>query len=80
MDPANANVIAGQAILEGTIRTQETEVRDYFQAAIRRVAESAGKLHQADVKSPLSLLISFSCTCPSAEVCGPNRAARRGRL
>jgi hippurate hydrolase len=44
-----ANVIAGQAILEGTIRTQETEVRDYFQAAIRRVAESAGKLHQADV-------------------------------
>ncbi len=44
-----ANAIAGQATLEGTIRTQEPEVRDHFEKAINRIAKSVGKLHGANV-------------------------------
>lgn len=43
------NVIAGQAILEGTIRAQHQEVREHLQTAIRRIAESIGQLHGAKI-------------------------------
>ncbi|MCP3933680.1 MAG: amidohydrolase [Bacteroidetes bacterium] len=45
-----ANAIAAQAVLEGTIRTQEDVVRDHFSEAIRRIAESVGRLHGASIK------------------------------
>lgn len=45
-----ANAIAGQAVLEGTIRTQEASVRDHFIKALRRIAKSVGSLHGAGVK------------------------------
>jgi amidohydrolase len=44
-----ANVIAGQAILEGTIRAQHQQVREHLQKAIKRIAESIGQLHGAKV-------------------------------
>lgn len=44
-----ANVIAGQAQLEGTIRAQESTVRAHLQASVRRIAESVGQLHGARV-------------------------------
>jgi len=45
-----ANVIAGSAVLEGSIRAQEPEVRRYLHDAIRRIAYSVGQLHDAEVK------------------------------
>lgn len=44
-----ANAIAGQATLEGTIRTQDSKVRKHFKNSIRRIAESVGSLHGAQV-------------------------------
>jgi amidohydrolase len=43
------NVIAGQAVLEGTVRAQEEKVRNHLNASIRRIAESIGRLHGAKV-------------------------------
>ncbi len=45
-----SNVIAGQAILEGTIRAQHPHVREHLQTAIKRIADSIGQLHGAVVK------------------------------
>jgi hippurate hydrolase len=44
-----ANVIAGRAVLEGTVRAQEPEVRAHLVGAVERIARSAGQLHGADV-------------------------------
>jgi len=44
-----ANVIAGHATLEGTIRAQDADVRDHLIEAIQRVAKSVGQLHEAAV-------------------------------
>ncbi len=45
-----ANVIAGQAKLEGTIRAQDEHVRRHLKKAIARIAESVGQLHEAHVE------------------------------
>jgi hippurate hydrolase len=45
-----ANVIAGQAWLEGTILAQDENVRTHLQASIRRIVEAVGKLHGAHVE------------------------------
>jgi len=45
-----ANVIAGHAQLEGTIRTQDPEVRQHLLAALERVARAVGQLHGADIE------------------------------
>jgi hippurate hydrolase len=45
-----SNVIAGHAILEGSIRAQEPEVRQHLHNSIKRIAESVGQLHDAVVK------------------------------
>ena len=45
-----SNVIAGQAQLEGSIRSQDQEVREYLHRAIERIAESLGQLHGAGVE------------------------------
>lgn len=43
------NVIAGQAMLEGTVRAQDENVRNHLHASVRRIAESIGQLHGAKV-------------------------------
>lgn len=43
------NVIAGQAVLEGTIRTQDEATRAHLHQAIDRIAKSIGQLHGAKV-------------------------------
>lgn len=42
-----ANVIAGRAMLEGTIRAQHPHVRAHLQQSLRRIAQSVGQLHGA---------------------------------
>ncbi len=44
-----SNVIAAEAVLEGTIRAQEPDVRRHLIEAIRRIAQSVGQLHGAAV-------------------------------
>lgn len=44
-----SNVIAGQAVLEGTIRAQEPEVRQHLITALRRITQAVGQLHNAQV-------------------------------
>jgi hippurate hydrolase len=48
-----ANVIAGRARLEGTIRAQEHEVRAQLRQAVIRVSKAIGELHGADVQVEL---------------------------
>lgn len=43
------NVIAGEALLEGTIRTTLPEVRDHIHRGLRRMADAAAILHEAKV-------------------------------
>ena len=43
------NVIAGHATLEGTIRSQQPEVRHHLMAALRRIATAVAQLHEAEV-------------------------------
>ena len=45
-----SNVIAGNAILEGTIRSQHQKVREHLHASIRRISTSIGQLHGAKVE------------------------------
>ncbi len=44
------NVIAAQALLEGTIRSQDKTVREMLQKSIHRIASSIGQLHGAHVE------------------------------
>jgi len=44
-----ANVIAGHAVLQGTIRTHDIDVRDHMMKALRRVSDAAAQLHGAEV-------------------------------
>jgi hippurate hydrolase len=44
-----ANVIAGRARLEGTIRAQDPDVRANLKAAVSRIAESTARLHGAEI-------------------------------
>lgn len=44
------NVIAGQAVLEGTIRAQHPEVRLALQRSVERIARSIGQLHGAAIE------------------------------
>lgn len=44
------NVIAGTAVLQGSIRTTLPEVREHIHQGLERMAEAAGLLHNARVK------------------------------
>jgi hippurate hydrolase len=44
------NVIAGRAVLAGTIRAHETEVREHLRTSLRRVCESVAQLHMAHIE------------------------------
>lgn len=45
-----ANVIAGQAHLEGSIRSQDQNVRESLHRSVERMAQSIGQLHGANVE------------------------------
>jgi hippurate hydrolase len=45
-----ANVIAGQARLEGTIRAQHPQVREHLKKSLQRMVQSVGQLHGAAVQ------------------------------
>ena len=45
-----SNVIAGRALLEGTIRTQETPVREGIIQSLTRICDSVANLHNAHIK------------------------------
>ncbi len=45
-----SNVIAGTAVLSGTIRAQEPAVRAHLHRSIGRICESVGQLHEADIE------------------------------
>lgn len=45
-----SNVIAGRAVLEGTVRAQDPEVRAHLIASLKRIAESVARLHDAEAK------------------------------
>lgn len=45
-----ANVIAGRAVLEGSIRAQDGDVRAFLFRSIERIAKSIGQLHGATVE------------------------------
>ncbi len=44
------NVIAGHALLEGSIRAQDPEVRSALHSSIRRIADSVAQLHDASIE------------------------------
>ncbi len=44
------NVIAGEAVLEGTIRAQEAHVRDHLHASLKRIAEAVAQVHEARIE------------------------------
>lgn len=50
-----SNVIAGQAHLEGSIRSQDQDVRESLHRSIERMAQSIGQLHGAAVEVSISL-------------------------
>lgn len=43
------NVIAGQALLSGTIRSQDPAVRKHLHTSLQRIASAIGALHQAEI-------------------------------
>jgi hippurate hydrolase len=47
------NVISDRALLQGTIRSQDPDVRVHLHRAIQRMAESVGQLHGAQVEVEL---------------------------
>lgn len=49
-----SNVIAGQAVLEGTVRAQDRAVREKLTASIKRIAESIAQLHGAKIVVEIS--------------------------
>ncbi len=53
-----ANVIAEEAMLEGTIRTTRADVRRHIHDGIRRMAEAAGLLHDASISVEIQKGIS----------------------
>ena len=67
-----ANVIAGQARLEGSIRSQDQDVRLSLHRSIERIAKSIGELHGAAVDVRIRL-----GTSPVINPPGPTRLARQ---
>lgn len=67
-----SNAIAGQAVLEGTIRAQHAEVREQLKASVRRIAESVAGLHGARLEFEVD-----QGTPPLVNPEGPTRLARR---
>ena len=67
-----SNAIAGQAVLEGTIRAQHADVREQLKDSVRRIAESVAGLHGARLEFEVD-----QGTPPLINPEGPTRLARR---
>lgn len=48
-----SNVIAGRCHMEGTIRTQDEEVREHLKTSLKRIATAVGQLHGANINVDL---------------------------
>ncbi|MBX2798288.1 MAG: amidohydrolase [Myxococcales bacterium] len=69
------NVIAGEAVLEGTFRTQHPDVRAHLASALPRIAEAVAQQHRAAATVQLQ-----PGTPPLINEPGPTRLARRAAL
>ncbi|GAB2482557.1 amidohydrolase [Alkalibacterium psychrotolerans] len=66
------NIVANQAVLEGTVRTFSHETREHVLAAVKRVAESVAESHRATVEFE-----NYDAAAPLINAEEPsNRAAR----
>jgi hippurate hydrolase len=69
------NVIAGEAILGGTIRAQTSDVREQLHRSLRRVAKAVGEIHGA------AMDVQFvDGTPPVINLPGPTAIARQAAL
>jgi len=50
MSGSAPNVIADRAVLQGTIRAQDSSVRRHLQDSIQRIARAVGQLHDAELR------------------------------
>jgi hippurate hydrolase len=66
------NVIAGRAVLEGTIRSQDPTTRAHLSRSITRIAKAIGELHGAEVDVQIRHGTPALCNEP-----GPTALARR---
>ena len=66
------NVIAGRAVLEGTIRAQERAVRDHLVSGLERISKAIGQLHGAEIRLELD-----AGTPPLVNLPIPTAIARR---
>ena len=66
-----SNIMAGDAELEGTIRANDPEVREHLLGAVRRVAESVARLHQASAQ------VEFRDPTPAVRNAAPMAAVAR---
>jgi amidohydrolase len=69
------NVIAGLAVLEGTIRAQRADVRAQLKAGVIRIAHAVGELHGAEVQVTM-----IDGTPPLLNPPGPTAIARRAAI
>jgi len=69
------NVIAGRAVLEGTIRAQHQSTRDHLVGSIERIAKAIGALHGAGIQVKV-----FAGTPPVINEPGPTALARRAAV
>ncbi len=70
-----ANVIAGHAVLEGTIRAQHHDTRAHLMRSIERIAKAIGDLHGAQVKAEM-----FVGTPPLLNLLEATTIARRAAV
>lgn len=70
-----SNVIAGRALLEGTIRAQHRSVRDHLCTSIERIATAIGQLHGAVVEVEV-----LEGTPPLVNLERPTALARRAAI
>ncbi len=70
-----SNVIAGRALLEGTIRSQDPETRAHLCTSVQRIARAIGELHQARVTAEIA-----PGTPPVINAPGPTTLARRAAV
>ncbi len=61
-----SNVIAGRCHMEGTIRTQDEEVRAHLHEALFRMAQSVGQLHGASIDCRIVESLPVLSNSPSA--------------
>ncbi len=69
------NVIAGRALLEGTIRAQHHDTREHLIRSLKRISEAVGALHGAKVEVRI-----HEGTPPLINLPGPTALARQAAI